>query len=214
MWATPNFLFATAQDAALSGCMRLPTHFLLFRDGSALLLSERESEHVFEALSAAEASSARHASSGTRSAPPCLANLAFARDVLPGVETELHVPLLLGAPPPDVVWRKAAQSVVALQVFAGETGYRRGGSRGYRLTSNEQDSLRVRLVGEIVLGQGAPIRLLAGQSRACKYAPARFCTGRAACDLACSRRGDGFDLVACCCQIILTSIFLASELCR
>lgn len=158
VWATRNFLFVTAQRSTLAGCMRLPTNFALFQDGSALLLSERESEHVLEALGSAQADTrAISASGATHPARPCVVNLAFAREVFPNKSRELRVPLLVGALPPlgPDVWDKVAQAVAALQVFAGETGYRRGDCRGYRASMAAQDAARIALVGDIVLGRGA-----------------------------------------------------------
>ena len=150
VWATSNFLFATAQQSALSGYLRLPSTLLLFPDGSILLPSEREAEHIVDQLASAPAPSA-----GDSVAPPCVANLAFARDAFPSEGGELRCPLLVGPPPPPELWGEVALGVAALQLFAGETGYRREVCRGYRESSAAQDRARVRLAGSILLGKGA-----------------------------------------------------------
>lgn len=125
--------------------------FLLYPNGSVLLLSERESEHVFEQLSKPASTSATG-----RGHWPCLVHLAFVRDAVPGDARDLRIPLLAGAPPPPRAWREAVRNVVALQLFAGETEYRRGDCRGYRATTAAQDAARMELVGDIVLGSALP----------------------------------------------------------
>lgn len=157
VWATTNFLFATAQQSALAGYLRLPSTLLLFQDGSILLPSEREAEHVLDELASSHAVGwGEQGGAGTNGhAPPCVANLAFARDAFPSEGGALRCPLLVGVPPPPGTWGDVALGIAALQVFAGETGFRHEVCRGYRESSAAQDAARVRLVGSIVLGHGA-----------------------------------------------------------
>jgi hypothetical protein len=144
---TENFLFATAQRLCLASIMRMPSMMLAFQDGSVLLVSEREAEYVTRALSSnTPVDSDYHM--------PALIHFEFARSALPKNDAALQpmCPVLHGGPLPPQAWADVARGVVSLQLFAGDTLYRRRISRVYRFSSNEQDATRRELVIDVVFG--------------------------------------------------------------
>jgi hypothetical protein len=144
---TENFLFATEKRLGLASIMRMPSTMLAFRDGSVLLVSEREAEYVTRALSSNTPVDSDHHM-------PALIHFEFARSALPQKDTALQpmCPVLHGGPLPPQAWAEVARGVVSLQLFAGDTSYRRHISRVYRFSSNEQDATRRELVIDIVFG--------------------------------------------------------------
>lgn len=148
VFATSNFLFCTAQQFCLAGCMRTPSFLLAFHDGSLLAVSEREAEYLTRVLRSSLLSSL--------SAPPALLHFEIARSSLPVEEDQPKptCPLILGGTLPREAWPEVARGVVALQLFAGDTFYRQQMCSWYRLSSKEQDESRLQLVDEFLFGAG------------------------------------------------------------
>lgn len=112
---TGNFLSCSTRNTAMAAHVRIADNLLIFSDGSVLLVSEREAEHVLRVL---------------RDVPPsgvsaCLVNLAMCRWTAASPSRAwAHVPLAVGPlPAPDSALPQLARAVVAAQVFSGETEY-------------------------------------------------------------------------------------------
>lgn len=148
--ATSNFLRPSSQRAVVASHVRKADALLLFQDGSALLLSERECEQVTKALRRAAAADVR----------VLLAHLSYARDMcMPGLDDSNACsgigPLSIGnhgLVEDPVARQRLLHALAAAQLFNGETGF--GG-----VHACEEDVLswhkgRVAAVQRLVFGTG------------------------------------------------------------
>jgi hypothetical protein len=155
---TSNFLYATSQQSCLAGCMRLPAMMLAFKDGSLLVISEREAEYITRALASTTPFGNCSLFTGSLMAtcPPVLLHFEYARSALPPREPGVWptIPFASGTSLPDEAWSNVALGVLALQIFAGDTSYQRHMCKWYRLSSKKQDMARLRLVRSVLFGAG------------------------------------------------------------
>lgn len=113
IYATQNFVSIAAGQGARAMHVRMADNMLLFMDGSVLLLSEREAEHILLAVRAMHVDSLA----------ACLVNLAMCRWSTP---TQGHgwgpVPLSVGRLPSSATESPSLlRSIVCVQLFNGET---------------------------------------------------------------------------------------------
>jgi hypothetical protein len=147
--ASNNFTYTTTNTTALADYMRRPAFLLRCLDGTILLISEREAHFIFEAIYTTDQGSAqrlRHRSLTS------VAHLSFARTALPVLLEAPKEPVMSAGAPfcgcHTTAQANAACSVVAAQVFAGETLYRR--LQGPALQTDDQDDRRFTLLKGIV----------------------------------------------------------------
>ena len=147
-YATDNFVRAASLETA--DFVRRPGFVLVCRDGSLLCLSEREAHCILDASWDVRRNAAAQAVSTS------LVHLAFAAPVLPapcdapGADALLLSGRRLSGLPAGATPDRAARHLVAAQLLAGHSSYKRlPGS------STVQDEARVRLLARVVGGDGS-----------------------------------------------------------
>jgi hypothetical protein len=152
--ASNNFTYTTTYTTALADYMRRPAFLLRCLDGTILLISEREAHFILEAMYTTDHGSDQQLLYSSRTS---VAHLSFARSVLPVLSKSPEEPVMSAGAPfcscHTSAQATAACSVVAAQVFAGETLYRR--LQWQAPETGPQDDERLRLLKGIVSGAGS-----------------------------------------------------------
>jgi len=118
VYITLNFLSSTSGAGAEAAHVRMADNILLFKDGTILLISERETEYILRALPEVPAANVK----------VCLVNLAMHRwAAASSIQTWSDVPLAVG--PLSGLFHhqmSIATGLVCVQLFNGETEFLHG----------------------------------------------------------------------------------------